>query len=88
MYAIRSYYAGAWWAASDGGHALQSALTDEGLGQADFWVALGYDFVRFAGRIGTLPSGWTPELVNRITSYNVCYTKLLPIRGCNKRNSL
>jgi len=55
---------GAWWAASDGGHALQSALTDEGLGQADFWVALGYDFVRFAGRIGTLPSGWTPELVN------------------------
>ncbi|WP_419787417.1 hypothetical protein [Pseudodesulfovibrio sp.] len=56
---------GAWWAASEGGHALQIALTDEGLGQADFWVALGYDFVRFAGRLGSLPADWTPEDVNK-----------------------
>ncbi|MEF2232103.1 MAG: hypothetical protein V3571_14315 [Pseudodesulfovibrio sp.] len=56
---------GAWWAESEGGRALQSALTDEGLGQADFWVALGYDFVRFGGKLGTLPSGWTPQDVNK-----------------------
>lgn len=56
---------GAWWEGSDGGRALQTALTDEGLGQADFWVALGYDFIRFSGKLGTLPSDWNPSLVNR-----------------------
>ena len=56
---------GAWWKDSEGGRSLQSALTEEGLGQADFWVALGYDFIRFAGKFGTLPSGWTPADVNR-----------------------
>jgi ABC-type branched-subunit amino acid transport system substrate-binding protein len=55
---------GAWWEDSDGGRALQAALTDEGLGQADYWVALGYDFLRFAGRFGTLPEGWTADDVN------------------------
>ena len=56
---------GAWWEQSDGGRALQTALTEEGLGQADFWVALGYDFARFAGRFGSLPSNWTSSEVNR-----------------------
>ena len=56
---------GAWWADSDGGRALQRALTDEGLGHADFWVALGYDFIRFGGKLGTLPSGWDPDEVNK-----------------------
>ncbi|WFS63616.1 hypothetical protein LF599_05480 [Pseudodesulfovibrio thermohalotolerans] len=55
---------GAWWDASEGGKALQSALTEEGLGQADFWVALGYDFLRFAGRFGSLPASWDSDLVN------------------------
>ncbi|EGB16544.1 hypothetical protein DND132_3341 [Pseudodesulfovibrio mercurii] len=55
---------GAWWDGSDGGRALQSALTEEGLGQADFWVALGYDFLRFAGRLGTLPASWDSAQVN------------------------
>jgi hypothetical protein len=56
---------GAWWDGSDGGRALQSALTEEGLGQADFWVALGYDFLRFAGKLGTLPADWDSDLVNK-----------------------
>jgi hypothetical protein len=56
---------GAWWEGSDGGRALQSSLTEEGLGQADFWVALGFDFIRFAGRFGALPSNWTADEVNR-----------------------
>ena len=56
---------GAWWEGSDGGKALQSALTEEGLGQADFWVALGYDFLRFAGRFGALPASWDSDQVNK-----------------------
>jgi len=56
---------GAWWGASEGGRALQGALTEEGLGQADFWVALGYDFIRFTGRFGALPSNWDADEVNR-----------------------
>lgn len=60
---------GAWWDASEGGRALQNSLTDEGLGQADFWVALGFDFIRFSGKLGTLPSNWDADLVNkRITA--------------------
>lgn len=55
---------GAWWDGSEGGKALQSALTEEGLGQADFWVALGYDFLRFAGKFGALPASWDSDLVN------------------------
>ncbi|WP_242012286.1 hypothetical protein [Pseudodesulfovibrio cashew] len=56
---------GAWWENSDGGRDLQNALTEEGLGHADFWVALGYDFLRFAGRLGPLPSSWDADDVNR-----------------------
>ncbi|WP_207264349.1 hypothetical protein [Desulfovibrio sp. Huiquan2017] len=56
---------GAWWDGSDGGRTLQAALTEEGLGQADFWVALGYDFLRFAGKLGTLPTSWNSDLVNK-----------------------
>jgi len=56
---------GAWWEGSDGGRSLQSALTEEGLGQADFWVALGFDFIRFAGKLGAVPSNWDAAEVNR-----------------------
>jgi len=56
---------GAWWEGSEGGRALQNVLTEEGLGQADFWVALGFDFIRFAGKFGALPSNWNAEEVNK-----------------------
>jgi len=56
---------GAWWEQSDGGRTLQTILTEEGLGRADFWVALGYDFLRFAGKLGSLPSNWEAKDVNR-----------------------
>jgi hypothetical protein len=56
---------GAWWADSKGGRALQSSLTEEGLGQADFWVALGFDFIRFIGKFGTLPANWDASEVNK-----------------------
>jgi hypothetical protein len=71
---------GPWWEGSEGGRALQASLTEEGLGQADFWVALGYDFLRFAGRLGTLPAGWDAEDVNaRIASASRIDFSMAPI---------
>lgn len=55
---------GAWLEDSDGGRNLQNALTEEGLGEADFWVALGYDFLRFAGKIGAVSPGWDADDIN------------------------
>lgn len=56
---------GAWWPETDGARALQAVLDAQGGPgpQADFWVALGYDFVRLADRLGIAP-GWTPAEVN------------------------
>ncbi|BCS90183.1 hypothetical protein [Pseudodesulfovibrio sediminis] len=71
---------GAWWADSDGGRNLQNALTEEGLGKADFWVALGYDFIRFAGQFGVLPSNWDADDVNtRIQSAQGMDFSMAPI---------
>ncbi len=33
--------------------------------EPDVWEAIGYDFVQFAARLGTIPPGWTPEEINR-----------------------
>jgi hypothetical protein len=54
---------GAWWPETDGARALQEVMNEQALGQADFWVALGYDFVRLAARLDIRP-GWTPADVN------------------------
>jgi len=54
---------GAWWPETNGGRALQALMDEQSLGQADFWVALGYDFVRLAGRLD-LGAGWTVPEVN------------------------
>ncbi|WP_419783869.1 hypothetical protein [Maridesulfovibrio sp.] len=55
---------GAWWPASDGAGRLKEVMNREGLGTPDFWIALGYDFIKFAGRLGTFSEGWTAETVN------------------------
>ncbi|NDV26576.1 penicillin-binding protein activator [Desulfovibrio sp. JC010] len=55
---------GAWWSASDGAGRLKEVMNREGLGTPDFWVALGYDFIKFAGKLGTFNEGWTAETVN------------------------
>lgn len=56
-----------WWEGSDAPAAsdLRNALASEGLADADFWTALGYDFVRCGSLLGSLPSSWTAEDVNR-----------------------
>ncbi|MGE4298127.1 MAG: penicillin-binding protein activator [Desulfovibrionaceae bacterium] len=60
-------FPGAWWPdnSSDAAVELRQSLAAEGLGAPDFWVALGFDFVRFASQFGPLPPAWTPEDVNR-----------------------
>jgi hypothetical protein len=55
---------GAWWPESSGARLLQQTLSEEGQGNADFWVALGFDFLRFARQIGQLPSGFGAETLN------------------------
>ncbi|MDY0304941.1 MAG: penicillin-binding protein activator [Desulfovibrio aminophilus] len=57
---------GAWDQESPAARALQSALDEQGLGAADFWVALGYDFVRFAARMGGLDSISPAEVNGRL----------------------
>ncbi len=55
---------GAWWPASPGASSLEADLTASGLGEPDFWVALGFDFVSFISRFGPLENGWSPAEVN------------------------
>ena len=43
---------------------LKSKLATEGLGEPDYWVGLGYDFIRFAAQLGQIPASWTPATVN------------------------
>lgn len=46
-------FPGAWWKdnPADGVTTLKTILQDNGQKEADFWVALGYDFTRFAARM-------------------------------------
>lgn len=72
---------GAWWKGSSGAMALQDALRQEGLGRADFWVALGYDFTRFAARMGVLPAGFDTEDVNtRVAAADDMQFSMAPIK--------
>ncbi|MBG0775011.1 MAG: penicillin-binding protein activator [Desulfovibrionaceae bacterium] len=56
----------AWWKENDSPAAeeLRASLADEGLGEPDYWVALGFDFLRMASLLGPLPRGWNSTLVN------------------------
>ncbi|WP_461210894.1 penicillin-binding protein activator [Desulfocurvus sp. DL9XJH121] len=59
-------FPGAWWAdnPAPGTAALRQALEQDGLGEPDFWVALGFDFVHFAGLMPPLPAAWSADSVN------------------------
>ncbi|WP_027722211.1 penicillin-binding protein activator [Maridesulfovibrio zosterae] len=71
---------GAWWAASEGAVKLKEVMSKEGLGTPDFWVALGYDFIKFASKLGSFSSDWTPETVNsRIDAAQKMDFSLAPI---------
>ena len=47
-----------------GTHGLHAGLENQGLSAPDFWVALGYDFVRFANQLGSIEPGWNSRDVN------------------------
>lgn len=53
---------GAWKPENPASKDLQRILDEQGLGSADFWVALGYDFVRLTSRMGSLDSVAPPEV--------------------------
>jgi len=57
---------GAWWAQNQQPAVLELTrrMAEAGLGQPEFWHALGYDFVRFASRLGNLPSVWNSQVIN------------------------
>ncbi|MBU1039648.1 MAG: ABC transporter substrate-binding protein [Proteobacteria bacterium] len=55
---------GAWWAEAPAAKALQAALAGKSSDDADFWVALGHDFINFAAALN-LPADWTPAQVNQ-----------------------
>lgn len=58
---------GAWWDDNPSSRVdnLKQGLADTLQGEPDFWVALGYDFVRFASQLGTLPSPSRHRQVNQ-----------------------
>lgn len=53
---------GAWWPEAPAAKTLQSALSEKEV--ADFWLALGHDFINFAALLN-LPADWTPPQVNQ-----------------------
>lgn len=59
-------FPGAWWDGnpSPATKALNTGLEQDALGSADFWTALGFDFIRFADHIGPLGSA-RPYKVNK-----------------------
>jgi hypothetical protein len=54
---------GAWWPETESARALQALLDAQNAGPADFWVALGYDFIRLGSRLN-LGADWTPAEVD------------------------
>ena len=62
----QTVFPGTWWPENNSTATinLTQRLQMESLGAPDFWVALGYDFVRFANQVGALEPGWTSRNVN------------------------
>ena len=72
---------GSWWPESPGAVGLQSLLDEQGLGLADFWVALGHDFVRVAAALGSVPAGFDAADVNaRLVRAGEIPFSLAPVR--------
>lgn len=58
-----AFCSGAWWPENPAKPvaALRAALAKDKQGEPDFWSALGYDFVRLAAQVGTVPADPTPS---------------------------
>ncbi len=49
---------------------LAQKLEETAQGEANFWTALGYDFVRFSARLGDMPAPQEHEEINQILAEN------------------
>lgn len=81
----------AWWPESNtpAVQSLRAGLAREGLGQPDFWSALGYDFVRFAGTLGQISPGWSASSLNQKLAQAESFDwSLAPIRWDAKGNAV
>lgn len=72
QYFSLSMTTGAWLAEhqTPGSSRLKSLMKDTLQGDPDLWVALGYDFVKFAAGLGTLPPADEHDQVNELLSAN------------------
>ena len=70
---------GAWSAETAAAKTLQAALDEQGLGVADFWVALGYDFVRFAMALGLSEGSSAGEVNARLSQLSGFDYSLAPL---------
>ena len=75
MYAIRSYYAFGWKKLSPKAHAIVAWLVYIGSNLSAVWILIANGFMQ--NPRGYAIEGGRAVLTDRITSYNVCYTKLL-----------
>ncbi len=59
-----SIFPATWWSEGNtmAARELRKAYPNE---EPNFWEVLGFDFVRFATRMNSLPAAWTPEQVNQ-----------------------
>jgi len=59
---------GAWWPENHGAKVtqLKNLLNQTVQGEPDFWVALGFDFVRFSTMLGRLSDSWHSSKINQI----------------------
>lgn len=74
-----SIFPGAWWEGSNTLAARDLRTANQGE-EPGFWEVLGYDFVRFASRLGSVSGAWTPEEVNqRIRSAQSMEWSMAPI---------
>lgn len=75
-------FPGAWWPQNQSAAAvsLRESLQGEGLGEPDFWVALGYDFFRFAADIAEEAGAASSDAVNNaLADMNLFSWSMAPI---------
>jgi len=83
----RQYYTlaamtGAWWSgrSSPAAQRLRRGLAETAQGQPDFWVGLGYDYLRFASSLGPIPPDWSPERITKtLASFSGFHWSIAPL---------
>ncbi len=63
----KTIFPGVWWEhnSTPATTALMQRVRAARQPEPDFWVALGYDFVRMAANLGDIPADWQPQLINQ-----------------------